>query len=79
MSTTSTIQSPCPIIAVRMLFMHTPSVSYLTSVTVFEEALRAGTGDQRWGEAEGGRGAWEETEGTARSLWHRLLRAFGCG
>ncbi|KZP13340.1 hypothetical protein FIBSPDRAFT_936391 [Athelia psychrophila] len=82
MSATSTIQSPGPIVAVRMPPMHTRLVTYLTFMTVIEEYSRGGAGDLGLREADDSRGAWEETEGlnllmSDYSLWHRLLRAFG--
>ncbi|KZP09815.1 hypothetical protein FIBSPDRAFT_1051691 [Athelia psychrophila] len=45
---------------------------------LIDQSSRGATGGRGWGEAEEGRGAWQEaTDGTARSLWQRLLRAFG--
>lgn len=65
MSIISTIQSPGPIIAVRIPHMRTRTISYSISMTGIEEPSREGTGDQdveRLRRVDR-RGAWEEAEG----------------
>ncbi|KZP13641.1 hypothetical protein FIBSPDRAFT_1049324 [Athelia psychrophila] len=45
---------------------------------LIDESSRGETGGLGWGEAEEGRGAWQEAaDGTVHSLLRRLLRAFG--